>query len=131
MNMDIENDDGVQDEHADRNTAQAAEDAADVEYFSSINTNDIINWDDSPHNPLNSGDWKQGETVQESDEIIRRSLLDGVVCAVEGCGRQAIREHGVVTLEDFTDYAKWPKFALCGEHSAQIEALRATDEPLE
>ena len=119
------------DKHDAANDVQAAEDAADIEYFSSIDPSEIVSSDDDPDNPLNSGNWKLGESMEEQDEIIRRSLLDGVVCAVEGCGRQASRQHGVVTLEDFTDYAKWPKFALCGEHGAQIEALRAMDEPLD
>lgn len=34
--MDIENDDGAQDEYRDRNAAQLAEDAADAEFFANI-----------------------------------------------------------------------------------------------
>jgi hypothetical protein len=115
------------DEHDARNAVQLEEDRADLEYFGSINHADIGNADDSPDNNLNCGDPREARTQEEEDEIIRRMALDGVLCVIKGCNRPAVKTHCVVDPRDFTDHETWPTMDLCGQHSAQIEALRAID----
>jgi hypothetical protein len=76
MNMDIANEDNVQDEHDAANLAQRNTDTADLEYFGSINPDDIIDWDKSLDNPLNSGNPKTAETAFEQAQIEERAALD-------------------------------------------------------
>ena len=50
------------DQHSAANDAQAEQDRADIEYFSSITPSEIGSFDDSPENILNCGDPREART---------------------------------------------------------------------
>jgi hypothetical protein len=114
-------------EHDAANQAQREQDAVDAAYFGDLDAASIRDFDDSPDNALNSGNPKLARSIEEQSEIEERMALDGVLCIIKGCDKPAIKTHCVVDPAEFSDYETWPTMDLCGQHSAQIEALRAMD----
>jgi len=74
--MDLKNEDDMQDNHDAANASQLAEDRADMEYFGSINPDEIGDWDTSLENPLNSGNPKTATSAFERSQIEERAALD-------------------------------------------------------
>ena len=73
--MDLEKENDVQDSHGAANNAQSDEDRADLEYFGSIDPDDIGDWDTSLDNPLNSGNPKTATSAFEQSQIEERAAL--------------------------------------------------------